>query len=102
MIQDYFSKRLQLYPLPDKRAATVAPVLFEQYISRHGAMETLHSYQGLEFDNALMDQLCSLYDITKTRTCPYAPWSNGPVEHRNSTIKMSALRGEGWRRTSRE
>ncbi len=101
VIQDYFSKRMELYALPDKTAGAVASVLFHEYISRYGAMETLHSDQGLEFDNQLMEQLCALYGIDKTRTCPYAPWSNGLVERSNRVIKsiiraLSAEKEADW------
>jgi len=87
VIQDYFSKRLELYALQKKTAEAVVDVLFREYISRHGAMMSLHSDQGLEFDNQLCEELCRMFKIYKTRTTAYAPWSNGMVERSNKTIK---------------
>ena len=87
VIQDYFSKRMELYPLRRKTAEEVADVLFREYIARHGAMRWLHSDQGTEFDNHVCLELCKLYGVGKSRTTPYVPWSNGMVERSNKTIK---------------
>ena len=87
VIQDYFSKRMELYALQKKTAEAVVNVLFREYISRHGVMQKLHSDQGLEFDNQLCLELCKMYKIYKTRTTAYAPWSNGMVERSNKTIE---------------
>jgi len=101
VIQDYFSKRMELYALKHKTAEAVVDVLFREYISRHGAMHRLHSDQGPEFDNALCAELCKMFDIYKTRTTAYAPWSNGMVERSNKTIKailraLNALEKDNW------
>ena len=87
VIQDYFSKRMELYALERKTAEAVANVIFREYISRHGAMRKLHSDQGSEFDNQICLELCKLYGVDKSRTTSYAPWSNGMVERSNKTIK---------------
>jgi hypothetical protein len=101
VIQDYFSKRMELYALTQKTAEAVVDVLFREYIARHGVMERLHSDQGTEFDNQLMKELCRMFKIHKTRTTAYAPWSNGMVERSNKTIKailraLSAHDREDW------
>ena len=87
VIQDYFSKWVELFPLPDKRAETVAEVLVKQFFTRFGVCQRLHSDQGLEFDAALTRELCEMWGVQKTRTSPFAPWSNGMVERSNKTIK---------------
>ena len=43
VIQDYFSKRLELYAIRHKTAEAVVDVLFREYIARHGGMQRLHS-----------------------------------------------------------
>ena len=87
VVQDYFSKWIELFALPDKTAKTVASCLVREYFTRYGVCERLHSDQGLEFDNAIMKEICDLWGIKKTRTSPFAPWSNGMVERSNRTIK---------------
>jgi hypothetical protein len=101
VIQDYFSKRMELYALRQKTAEAVMDALFREYISRHGAMQKLHSDQGTEFDNQLGQELCRMYRIHKTRTTAYAPWSNGMVERSNKTIKavlraLNAQERDNW------
>ncbi|PHS61700.1 MAG: hypothetical protein COB09_17160, partial [Thalassobium sp.] len=48
----------------------------------------LHSDQGSEFDSRLMHQVMGVWGIKKTRTSPFAPWSNGMVERSNKSIKL--------------
>ena len=87
VIQDYFSKWVELFAIPDKTAETVAEVLVKEYFTRWGTCKRLHSDQGKEFDAALTKQLCRVWNVRKTRTTPFAPWSNGMVERSNKTIK---------------
>ena len=87
VIQDYFSKWVELFPLPDKTAQTVAEILVKEFFTRYGVCNRLHSDQGMEFDAALTHELCEMWGVTKTRTSPFAPWSNGMVERSNKTIK---------------
>jgi hypothetical protein len=101
VIQDYFSKRMELYALRHKTAEAVVDVLFREYIARHGAMQKLHSDQGGEFENQINLELCKMYRIHKTRTTAYTPWSNGMVERSNKTIKailraLSSQERENW------
>jgi hypothetical protein len=88
VIQDYFSKWIELFPLVDKTAKGVADVLVKEYFTRYGLCESLHSDQGLEFDNFIMQEVCNLWGVRKTRTTPFAPWSNGMVERSNRSIKQ--------------
>ena len=46
-----------------------------------------NSDQGLEFKMQLFKEMCTTWGITKTRTTPYAPWSDVMVEHTNHMIK---------------
>ena len=87
VIQDYYSKWVELFGIPDKKAETVAHPLVTKFFSRYGQCERLHSDQGLEFENRLTHALCEMWGVKKTRTSPFAPWSNGQVERSNKTIK---------------
>ena len=48
VVQDYFTKHVDLYALPDQEALPVAHVqkLYTDYVGKHGAPLTLHSDQG--------------------------------------------------------
>lgn len=52
----------------------------------HGVPERLHSDQGRQFEADVMQSLCQLQKITKIRTTPYNPKSNGMVERFNRTL----------------
>ena len=48
----------------------------------------IHSDQGREFENKVMQELCLLCGSHKTRTTPYHPESDGLVERFNRTLLM--------------
>ena len=52
----------------------------------------MHSDQGREFENNLMQELCLLCGAHKTRTTPYHPASDGLVEQ-NLAYDVGYVRG---------
>lgn len=88
VVCDYFSKWTESYAIPNHRARTVAEVLIEQFVSRFGVPLQLHSDQGREFESGLIEELCKLLQINKTRTTPYNPKSDGLVERFNRTVQQ--------------
>ena len=86
VVQDYFSKYVNLYAMKDQRAVTVAECLFEKYICEHGIPESLHTDQGRQFESELIGCLCKLLGVQKTRTSPYHPQCDGMVERFNRTL----------------
>ena len=85
VIADYFSKWTEAFPIKNKCADTVADVLV---ILQFGVPLDIHSDQGREFENGLMESLCALPGCTKTRTTPYRPESDGMIERFNQTCLM--------------
>ena len=86
VVEDYFTKFVNLYSLPNQTAQTVARCLFEDYVLVHGVPERLHTDQGRQFEAEVIQSLCQLLGITKTRTTPYNPKSDGMVERFNRTL----------------
>ena len=77
MIIDQFTKWLECFPIPNQSAGTVAKSLVDGFISKFGCPSEIHTDQGKNMDGVLMQNLCELLQIAKTRTTPYHPQSNG-------------------------
>lgn len=52
----------------------------------HGIPEVVHSDQGQQFETGVIQRLCQLLVINKTRTTPYSPKSDGMVERFNRNL----------------
>lgn len=86
VIGDYFTKWTESHAMPNMEASTVATILVEQVISRFGIPNSVHSDQGKQFESRLFSEMCKLLQITKTRTTPYHPKSDGMIERFNKTL----------------
>lgn len=85
---DYFSKWPEAYAIPNQEASTVAQVLVDNLVCRFGVPLELHSDQGRNFESRVFQELCHLLGITKTRTTPLHPQSDGMVERFNRTMEQ--------------
>lgn len=86
VMTDVFSKYIVAVPTQDQRASTVAKVLVSEWFYKFGVPAHRHSDQGLNFESAFVQQLCSLYGIVKSRTTPYHPDGNGQCERFNRAL----------------
>jgi len=86
VMQDRFTKWVELSPL--RRATTPAVIqrLTKQVIFRHGCPATVISDNGRQFIAKAMKQALSSFGIKPKTTPAYAPHCN-PVERANKTIK---------------
>jgi hypothetical protein len=87
VIQDYFTKWVEIYPIPNHKAETVAKCVVS-YICHYGCPERMHSDRGPELRSALFQSLCKLFDIKKTYTTSFCPWSDRGVERMNRSWKL--------------
>ncbi|KFD60666.1 hypothetical protein M514_27175 [Trichuris suis] len=83
---DYFTKWAEAFATDNMEATTVAKVLTDNFVTRFGPPESVHSDQGRSFEARLMTELFQLLGIKKTRTTAYHPQSNGLVERFNRTL----------------
>lgn len=86
VMTDVFSKYTQTVATKDQRASTVAEVLVKHWFQIFGPPSRIHSDQGRNFESSLVQQLCKLYNIDKSRTTPYHPEGNGQCERFNRTL----------------
>ena len=83
---DQFTKWIEIEPLPEQSSERIAKASVDRFFSHFGYPNTIHTDQGRNFDGELFRSLCQLLHVTKTRTTPYRPSSNGQVERYNRTI----------------
>lgn len=86
VITDHFTHYAQAIPTKNQTAHTTAKILFEQFICHYGFPSRLHSDQGRNFESAVIQELCKLANIEKSRTTPYHPQGNGMPERFNQTL----------------
>ena len=83
---DYLRKWPEVFAVPDQTADTIARLLVEEIVSRHGVPERLLSDRGPNFLSSLIEKVCQLLGTTKVNTSGYHPQCDGLVEKFNSTL----------------
>jgi len=83
---DHFTKWVELFPMRNQEAPTVAKLLFEGVICRHGCPTQILTDQGPNFESHLFQELNRLLSIDKIRTTPYKPSTNGNIERFHGTM----------------
>ena len=76
------------YPIRDHKATTVARVLLENSFTRLEMPDEIIGDQRTEFQGELFTELCKSFNISKLRTRPYRPSTNGMVERYHRTLNQ--------------
>lgn len=61
-------------------------VLVVEWFCKFGVPGRIHSDQGRNFESSLIQQLCHLYGVEKSRMTPYHPAGNGQCKRFNRTL----------------
>jgi hypothetical protein len=83
----YFTKWPEVYAVPNQEGRTIAEALVTYYFCRFGIPRELHSYQGRNFEFHLLQEVLQRLGVSKTRTTPLHPQSDGIVVRYIKTIE---------------
>ena len=83
---DTLTRYTELVPLTGKSAKECAINLFDKIFCRYSAPQLIISDNGLEFNNALVKEICDRFKVEKVNIQPYHPSSNGLVERNNRKV----------------
>lgn len=86
---DYLTRWPEAFPIPNMDAGTVARILVDEIISRHGSPRTLLSDRGTNFLSSLIQEVCKIFRIQKLTSSSYRPQTQGLVERYNGTLIQS-------------
>ena len=87
VVEDHFTRYIQVYVTKNHTARTTAHILYTEYFSVFGFPRRLMSDQAPEFSRKVIAALCDLLGVSKVRTSPYHPQSNGAVERAHQTLR---------------
>lgn len=86
-IQCYFTKWVEMYPIPDIKVETIAKKFVNEFICRYGLINQIVTDQGRQFESSLFQEMCKILDITKLRSTAFHPETNGLIERMNRTME---------------
>ena len=86
VFMDYLTKWPEVFAVPDQTAATIATLLVEHIVSRHGVPSEVLSDRGKAFLSALLREVELLLGFHKVNTSAYHPQTDGLVERFNCTL----------------
>ena len=98
---DYLTKWPEVFSTSDQTSLTIAELLVEHVISRHGVPSGLLSDRGTAFLSKLMLNVYRLMGIRKSNTIAYHPQTDGLVERFHRTLtdmlaKSVQQGGKNW------
>jgi hypothetical protein len=86
VITDHFTKWVEVFPMKNGEAATVAKIIVEEFVCRHGAPEKILTDRGRNFTSKLINEISEKLDIKRILTASYHPQTNGQPERFNRTM----------------
>jgi hypothetical protein len=86
VFMDYLTKWPEVFPVRDQTAPTIAQLLVEKIITRHGVPAEVLSDRGANFLSGLMQAVHEVMGIRRANTTAYHPQTDGLVERFNRTL----------------
>jgi len=89
VVIDHFTKWLIVEPLKSKSSEDIARAFVDRVVLVHGVPQRIHSDQGTEFVNKIVDCLKQVFRMGQSTTAGYNPRANGVTERVNrDLVKM--------------
>ena len=86
VITDAWTKFMEIVPLKDKSAETIAQAFLHKWISVFSVPKQIVTDNGTEFANQIMQALEKKFNFKHNLTAPYHSQSNSPAESFNRSI----------------
>lgn len=86
---DRFTSWMEVVPLRDITAETVARALYENWITRFGVPCQIITDQGRQFESQLFRNLAAICGARVQHTTAYHPQCNGKIERLHRTLKAA-------------
>ena len=83
---DHFTKWVELFPMKNQEASTVARILVDRVFCVHSCPLQILTDLGPNFESHLFRELCERLAIDKIRTTAYQPSTNGGIERFHGTM----------------
>ena len=88
VVEDHFTRFTQAYVTNNHTMrTTMACILYNEFFSVFGFPRRLMSDQASEFTGQVISELCDLLGVTKIRTSPYHPQTNGTCRTNTSDVQ---------------
>ena len=86
-IVDHFTRWVEVVPLVDVSAETVAQAFVSNWVSRFGTPPLITTNQRRQFESTLWSQLMKILGTHRSRTTVYHPSATGLVERLHRQLK---------------
>lgn len=86
VVTGHFTKLALAKPCKNQTATTTSDALHNKFIVHYGMPTRLHSDQGANFESDIINELCKIMGISKSRSTPYHPMGNSIPERYNRTL----------------
>ena len=89
VVTDLFTKWVEEFPLCSTESTVMATVLVDEIECRYGVPVVIHSNQGANLTSSVIQRLCLLLGMERTKIAAYHPQGNGQVERINCTLEAT-------------
>ena len=87
VVKDHFTRYTQVYVTNNHTTCMTACILYNKFFSVFGFPQRLMSDQVSEFTGQVISELSDLLGVTKIRTLPYHPQTNGTIKRVHQTLR---------------